>query len=385
MKVVTAVVLLLVVALGVFFWLPYQTGPTLNPVIGKDTPQISDQVLALHETLTIADLHADSLLWARDLSEPGDWGHADLPRLREGNVALQVFSAVTHSPRGQNAENNSDETDNITPLVMAQRWPIETWTNRTERALYQAERLHSLAEADENFVVVTSQLELADFLKWRAEEPQMLAGLLSLEGAHSLEGDLDNLGKLYDAGYRMVAPTHFFDTFVSGSAHGEQKGGLTAKGRQWVNEMDRRSMIIDLAHASPTAIDQILQLTSRPALVSHTGVQGTCPGLRNLSDDQLQRIANTGGLIGIGFWKAAVCGEKISDIVRAISHAVEVVGIEHVALGSDFDGAVAVPFDVAGLVQLTEGLLEAGFAPDEIRRITGENVIDFMLANLPEA
>jgi membrane dipeptidase len=197
----------------------------------------------------------------------------------------------------------------------------------------------------------------------------------------SLRESPDNI---YDAGYRLVAPTHFFDTFVSGSAHGLEKDGLTDQGRRWVREMDRLSMIIDLAHASPQTMDDILQLTTRPVLVSHTGVQGTCPGVRNLGDDYLRRIAEGGGLIGIGFWKAAVCGETVKDIVQAIAHAVEVAGVEHVALGSDFDGAVAVPFDVSAMAQLTDGLLKGGFSPGEIRRIAGENVADFLLKNLPE-
>lgn len=383
MKIVAALVLLAVVGLGVFFWLPYEVGASYNPT-PADGPAPSEAARTLHQSLTVADLHADSLLWARDLSERGDWGHVDLPRLREGNVALQTFSAVTHSPRGLNLEHNSDDSDNITPLAIAQRWPPRTWGDRTERALYQAERLHALAEADEYFVVVRSQLELADFIKWRAEQPRMLAGWLSVEGAHALEGNLDNLQRLYDAGYRMIAPTHFFDTFVSGSAHGEEKGGLTDQGKAWVKAMDRLSMIIDLAHASPTTIDEILQLTERPVLVSHTGVQGTCPGVRNLSDGQLRRIAESGGLIGIGFWPAAVCGDTVADIARAIAHAVSVVGVDHVALGSDFDGAVAVPFDAANMAQLTDGLLKAGFSREDIARIAGENVVDFLLANLPE-
>lgn len=385
MKILTGIALLFLIGLGIFFWLPYKVGADYNNVTDSDSQQPSERALSLHQDLTVTDLHADSLLWARDLSERGDWGHVDLPRLRDGNVALQTFSAVTQSPRGQNLAKNTGDTDNITPLVMAQRWPPRTWADLTERALYQAERLHELATEDQQFVVVTSQMELADFIKWRAEEPRMLAGWLSLEGAHALEEDLSNLQRLYDAGYRMVAPTHFFDNFISGSAHGVEKGGLTQEGRNWVKEMDRREMIIDLAHASPRTVNDILQLTSRPVVVSHTGVQGTCPGVRNLDDDTLRRISENGGLIGIGFWQAAVCGRTVDDIVKAIRHAADVAGINHVAFGSDFDGAVGVPSDVSQMVLLTDGLLRAGFSEAEITRIAGENVIDFLLANLPES
>lgn len=385
MKILVALALLAVVALGVFFWLPYQVGASYNRISGAPPGAPSTEARTLHSSLTVADLHADSLLWARDLDAKGDWGHVDLPRLREGNLALQTFSAVTKTPRGLNLHENPADSDMITALAMAQRWPPQTWGDLTERALYQARRLQALAETDRQFVVITSQLELADFIKWREREPNMVAGLLSLEGAHALEDDLGHLRTLYDAGYRMMAPTHFFDTFVSGSAHGVEKGGLTADGEAWVREMDRLSIIIDLAHASPQAMDDILALSSRPVVVSHTGVQGTCPGVRNLSDDYLRRIAATGGLIGIGFWEAAVCGNTVQDIVRAIRHAVDVVGVRHVALGSDFDGAVAVPFDASSMVMLTDGLLQAGFSAEDIRRIAGENLIDFLLQNLPES
>lgn len=142
-------------------------------------------------------------------------------------------------------------------------------------------------------------------------------------------------------------------------------------------------MIIDLAHASPQTIDDVLQITNRPVLVSHTGVQGTCEGMRNLSDRQLQQIAETGGVIGIGFWKTAVCGDDVGAIVKAIRYVSDRVGVEHVALGSDFDGAVRVPFDVSQLVQITEGLQQEGFTEPEIRKIMGLNVVHLLQQYLP--
>src|SRR4029453_5614423 len=100
----------------------------------------------------------------------------------------------------------------------------------------------------------------------------------------------------------------------------------------------------------------LLALAPRPGVVSHTGVKGTCDNHRNLSDDQLKGIARTGGLIGIGFWQAATCGKDAAAIARAIKYTADLVGIDHVALGSDFDGAVPEPFDASGLAKITEGL-----------------------------
>ena len=143
-------------------------------------------------------------------------------------------------------------------------------------------------------------------------------------------------------------------------------------------------MIVDLAHASETAIDDVLAMSDRPVIVSHTGVKGTCDNGRNLSDLQIEQITDNGGLIGIGFWSTAVCGTDATAIVRAIRYVVDLVGVEHVALGSDFDGAVGVPFDVSQLAILTETLLAEGFSDDEIRAVMGGNALAFFRQNLPE-
>ena len=142
-------------------------------------------------------------------------------------------------------------------------------------------------------------------------------------------------------------------------------------------------MLIDLAHASRALIDDVLAVSTRPLLVSHTGVEGTCPGPRNLSDQHLKAIAAGGGVIGIGYWDGAVCDTSVAAIVRAIRYSTELIGIQHVALGSDFDGAVHTPFDTTGLAQLTQGLLEAGFSADEITAIMGGNVRRLLLESLP--
>ena len=143
-------------------------------------------------------------------------------------------------------------------------------------------------------------------------------------------------------------------------------------------------MIIDLAHASSKTIDDVLAISTRPVVVSHTGVKGTCDNNRNLSDEQIRAIAAKGGLIGIGYWDTATCGSDAAAIVRAMRHVSDRVGAEHVALGSDFDGAVTTPFDTSGLAQITDAMLVAGYSEQEIRMIMGENAVKFLLANLPE-
>ena len=118
-------------------------------------------------------------------------------------------------------------------------------------------------------------------------------------------------------------------------------------------------------------------------VVSHTGVRGTCDNNRNLSDDQLRASPRTGGVIGIGFWDTAVCGADARAIARALAHAVRVAGLEHVALGSDFDGAVTTPFDASGLPLLTEALLEAGLDEATVGHVVGGNAVRLLRATLP--
>jgi membrane dipeptidase len=124
-------------------------------------------------------------------------------------------------------------------------------------------------------------------------------------------------------------------------------------------------------------------MARRPVLVSHSGVKGTCDNRRNLSDAALDGVARTGGLVGIGYWREAVCGDDSAAIARAIAYAARRIGIAHVALGSDFDGAVTTPFDASGLAELTDALLAAGLSSDDVRRVMGENAIALLHAALP--
>jgi microsomal dipeptidase-like Zn-dependent dipeptidase len=199
-----------------------------------------------------------------------------------------------------------------------------------------------------------------------------------------LEGDPKNIEAIFDAGYRVVGLTHFFDNEMAGSMHGMQKGGLTEKGKEMLRLAEQRKMIIDIAHSSAKTIDDILALSTRPVIVSHTGVKGTVNNNRNLSDDQLRRIAAKGGLIGIGFWEEAV--GPITDLkatVRAIRYAVKVAGTDSIALGSDSDGFTAMPMDASGMVLLTDALMKEGFSEAEIRKIMGENQAAFYKKMLP--
>lgn len=373
----------LLLALG-FFALPSFLDYRMNSTADHGPYQASAAAQALHRQLWIADLHDDALLWQRDPLQRHSYGHADLPRLLEGNVGLQVFAAVTKTPRGLNYTSNAADSDNITPLVIAQRWPRATWNSLLQRALYQSERLQQAERDSQGLLqIIRSREELRQALARRNPEQPTLAAILATEGLHPLEGQLANVDVLFNAGYRIAGLTHFFDNELGGSAHGLAKGGLTPFGRDVVKRLEQRHMLIDLAHASKPMIDDVLAMATRPLLVSHTGVAGTCPGPRNLSDEHLRRIAAGGGLVGIGYWDGAVCATSVDAIIKAIRYSVDLIGVEHVALGSDFDGTIHAPFDTRGLVLLTDGLLKAGFSAEQITAIMGGNVQRLLLQYLP--
>ncbi|MEP7270725.1 MAG: dipeptidase, partial [Acidobacteriota bacterium] len=380
-------VILVLLALGVvWFVVPGQVEKGQNITLNPPPYTASPAALALHKRLLVADLHADTLLWRRDLLTRSSYGHVDIPRLVEGNVAVQAFTVVTKTPKEMSIESNSSNTDQITLLAMVERWPVSSWTNLTDRALYQARRLHEAAAASKGkFVILKTREDVLGFLERRKTEADLTAGFLGIEGAHALGGDLTNFERLYDAGFRMIGIAHFFDNEMGGSAHGEAKGGLTDKGKELFKHMQNKSVFVDLAHASPQVIEDVLSLATRPVIVSHTGVKGTCDNNRNLSNEQLKRIAIAGGVVGIGFWETATCGRDAKAIARAIRYTVDLIGIDHVALGSDFDGAIAAPFDTTGLPLITEALLQENFTEIEIRKIMGENVIRTLQFYLPEA
>ncbi len=379
----TAAALAAVVVIALLV-VPVLVESRLNRVIHQPPYFASDRAHALLRRATVVDLHADSLLWARDLAKRSRRGQVDIPRLIDANVALQSFTIVTKSPRHLNFERNSGDSDDITLLAIAQLWPPRTWNNLTERVLYQAGKLREVERrSNGRFTIIRSAGDLRKYLDQRRADPARTAGFLGVEGAHALDGRLENLDRLFDAGIRMMSPSHFFDNDIGGSSAGVEKTGLTAAGRELIRRMEARRMLVDVAHAASRTIDDVLVAATRPVIVSHTGVKGTCDNSRNLSDDQLRGIARTGGVIGIAYFQQAVCGTDPASIARSMRYAARIAGVDHVALGSDFDGAVEMGFDTTGLPQLVDSLLAAGFREPEVEQILGGNAVRVLLANLP--
>lgn len=384
-KLLIGLVLLIVIgAICFFIFAPSYVEGQRNGMKPHAPYKISEDAQKLHDSLLIGDLHADSLLWNRDLLERSDLGHTDIPRLQAGNVGLQIYTAVTKSPSGQNYEENSaDATDNITLLAIGQLWPVRTWQSLLQRAIYQSEKLHGFEErANGQIKIIKSPNDLESIIKRRKNGEDIIGFILGIEGAHPLEGKFENLKVLTDAGYRLIALQHFFDNELGGSLHGEEDHGLTEFGRMVVKAVVEQNLILDVAHSSEQVVRDVLAMTDIPIVVSHTGIRSHCDTKRNLPDELMKQIAADGGLVGIGFWADVTCDDSPAGVAGAIKAAIDLLGEDHVSLGSDYDGSVTVAFDASELAALTQALIDLGLTEAQIRKVMGENMVRVLRARL---
>lgn len=382
-RILQALLIIIIIGAILFFYFgPSYIDKSKNTIIHSSSGIVA---VSWYDSIPfIADMHCDALLWNRNLLKRHNYGHVDIPRMQEANEAFQIFTVVSKTPRGINYEKNTDKTDQIALLSFVQLQSPSDWFSMKSRALHQCERLHKYARRSNGiFRVIHSQKELNQFITDRNANRKLTAGMLGLEGAHCLENDLNNLDAFYNAGVRYIGLTHFFDNEWGGSAHGVNKSGITEKGKELLRKMEEKHIIIDVAHASPKLIDDIFANTTGPIILSHGGVKGTCDNIRNLSDAQIIEIGKRNGLVGIGMWDSAVCGSDASATARAIKYVADKIGVDKVAMGSDFDGATESSYDVIGFKEVVNALLKEGFNRNDIEKIMGGNVRNFLLRNLP--
>ncbi len=381
-----ALIFCLFIIIAIFTFTASIVDRTKNKVLEHSPYEISQKNKLFHDSMIIMDWHSDSLLWDRNLLEKNGYGHMDIPRLIEANIAIQMFTAVTKFPYNHNYKKNAENSDIITLLTILQLWPTPTWTNLLERALYQSHKLHQFAsKAPNKLKIVKNKRNLKKALEERAIGKQRyVTALLGIEGLHVLAGDLENIQTLFAAGYRMFGLHHLFDNKIGGSLHGITKAGLSDFGRKVVQRLNELNVIIDVAHSSPAVVKDVLDISNRPAVISHTGLYGVCQSPRNIPDKLIKRIAEKGGIIAIGYWQAAVCDINPKGIIKTLRYAIDLVGEDNVVLGSDFDGTITTTFDASELAVLTEEMLNSGFTKTQIRKIMGENSVTFLQKYLPE-
>lgn len=411
----------------------------LPAVIARLAERVSNQTdvrdLPFHplaEGLFMADLHADTLLWGVDPLTPRNGGHLDGARLAAARMGLQVFAAPTWTPlpfrndedRLVVSRTRFDQADALFPTEILS--PARTRSRkRRSRALKIAQRFRGMVRNSQHQsapFIATPIYQAADLDALSAPDrvgdaKPSIGVMLSLEGLHWLSPDDDQarvdaaLDELAEAGFRMIAPTHRFSNGLGGASENSGgRGGLTAAGKKVVNGCLDRRLVIDLAHAAPALIREAcgLALTHddgpRPVLISHCGIKAVNPSPRNLSVADIRAVVATGGVIGVGFWRSAMGwadDEPFEDKMARITESImavldtlsaddfvdEMVGrygrfdpYEHIAFGSDFDGATTTAFDVTGvshvvaaLTRIRDADLSPVFPREKLALIAGEN------------
>lgn len=326
----------------------------------------------LHRRWCVADGHADSLMWNRDLCARSTEGHVDFPRLREAGVKLQCFTLVT---RGFPFIGGF-------PVFATWRgWPREARRSEWSRAVWQITRLEEFCRRSEGQVRITTTAALLEDNLAQGR----LSAVLGVEGGHAIEGHVERLAELHRLGVRFMGLTHLSNNDLGGSSFPMMGNrGLTPLGHQVVEEMARVGLSVDVAHASERTLKELFAYPSVRFFCSHTGVRAAGGGWRNLSDESLRRIADRGGVVGIILAPIYLGGNTVDDVIRHIEHAMSVMGQEGVGIGSDYDGMVALPKgfrDVTDLPRLTEALLRRHPEPF-VERILGENFRRFFRETL---
>lgn len=278
--------------------------------------------------------------------------HTDIGRLREGRVGAQFWSVyIPFEAVEEGAAKVQLEQIDIANRI------IETYPEAFELAL------------------TASDVEAA-FGAGR------IASMLGMEGGHAIENSLGSLRAFYDAGVRYMTLTHNGTLDWADSCCDEARhGGLTEFGKEVVREMNRMGMLVDLSHTSPEAMNDALDVTDAPVIWSHAAARGVRDHVRNVPDQVLRRLPENGGVVMVTFVPSFLSeGDRatISDVADHIDHIVDLAGVDHVGIGSDFDGIDETPVgleDVATFPALFEELARRGWSDDELAKLAGENVL----------
>lgn len=310
----------------------------------------------VHQNAILIDLHNDVLekvVTGYDLGVWNSSNHSDLPRFYKGAVDVQ-FMALWVSPSAY--PNN----------------PFSQTLRMIDSFKVQLNKYNNLFDQAKTSRELDSLIKIKKF-----------SVILCVEGGHSIENDIYKLDTLYKLGARYLTITWNNSTSWATSAQDPQATtkGLSEFGRQVIRHMDSLGMLIDVSHVGPKTIEDILETTVNPIIATHSGVKALRNHYRNLSDQQIIKIAQKGGVIGIIFYPPYLTNSStatISNVIAHIDYIKNLVGIDYIALGSDFDGIERVVVgleDVTRFSNLTEALLRRGYSISDVRKILGENFL----------
>ena len=303
-------------------------------------------------------------MWNRDLNCAGTKGHVDFPKLKEAGVKIQCFTVVT---RGLPV------IDGFALFAWKHGWPRHARADEWSRCTFQVDRLAAFCRESNGGASITAtgaQLE-ANLAGGK------LSAVLGIEGGHALGGQVERVAQLYERGVRFMSLSHLANNELGGTStpwFGNKP--LTPHGREVLEAMAEVGMLLDISHASPSMLPELLTHTKARPFCSHAGVQGATPMWRNLSDATCRAIADRGGVVGIIFAPQFIGGRTLKHVARHVEHAVKVMGEDGVAFGSDFDGMIPLPEgmrDVRDLPKLTAALLEHGLPVRIVEKVLGEN------------
>jgi membrane dipeptidase len=331
--------------------------PDSTTVPAADNPNINFSLASVHQRAFVIDLHNDILELVVNGYQMGvrhTTNQSDLPRFREGGVDAQMLSLWV----------DPSEFDS---------------THAFQRTLEMADSFQS--QLVKNASTLAHARTIAEIQS--ANAAGKFAGIYGVEGGHSIESDLNKLIALYNLGARYMTITWNNSTSWATSAQDAQSAtkGLSEFGKQVIKTMDSLGMIIDVSHTGIKTIEDILSVTKNPIIASHSGVRALRNHYRNLTDDQIIKIAQSGGVIGVVFYTSFLSSSSrssvnIDTVIKHIDYIKNLVGIDYIAIGADYDGGITAPVgleDVSKMPALTLALLKHGYSPADVRKILGGN------------
>jgi membrane dipeptidase len=326
-----------------------------------------ERALRLHKAAIVVDSHCDTLLrmigvdpWTGGKKEPADLrlrsteGQMDIPRMIEGGVDVQIFAAWTESRY----------KEGLLPL---------------KRGMQMIDAFHSEMDRLSDKILFAKKTEDV----YKAVKENKIAALLALEGGEPLVGDLGVLRMMYKLGVRAITLTwNERNKIADGVGERRTKGGLTNFGVQVIEEMNNLGMMIDVSHLSDSSFYDVLKTTKKPIIASHSNCRSLSDHPRNLADDQIKLIGENGGMIGVVFSPGFIDRNKdkqtVERLVDHIDHIKSLIGVDHVGIGSDFDGFTGLPKgleDVTKMPNITKILVKRGYSDKDILKILGENYL----------